>query len=202
MPCNSRLTNITIKISECCESCNEIYDIPHFLLLCPNVKAFWKSWVKWWFSITNSYIRHIDHLQDNILFGFVDSYSITDVLNYCILYAKYYIYIQRLFNQRKLDVYACLTLLRNAVTIEWQINISNTQLDKFEKLYMINYAIDIILDCIIYLMFLLPRVILKSCLSKESVTHSIAQTRLLQISSIFYALAKVSQSITMLWFAY
>ncbi len=41
-----------------------------------------------------------------ILFGFVGSNGIIDVLNYCILYAKYYIYIQRLFNQNKRDVYA------------------------------------------------------------------------------------------------
>ncbi len=30
-------------------------------------------------------IRHVDHLQENILFV---SNSITDVLNYCILYTK------------------------------------------------------------------------------------------------------------------
>ncbi len=33
-------------------------------------------------------IRHVDHLQENILFGFVGSTGITDVLNYYILYAK------------------------------------------------------------------------------------------------------------------
>ncbi len=59
-------------------------DIPHFLLLCPNIKAFWKLWAKGWFSITKTNIRHVDHLQENILFGFVGSNSITDVLNYCI----------------------------------------------------------------------------------------------------------------------
>ncbi len=64
------------------------------------------------------YIRHVDHLQENILFGFVGSNSITDVLIYCILYAKYYIYIQRLFNQNKLDVNAYLALLKNTLTIE------------------------------------------------------------------------------------
>ncbi len=96
--------NITIKNSECCDVCNEIDDIPHFLLLCPNVKAFWKSWAKWWFNVTKTEIRHVDHLQENILFGFVGSNGIIYVLNYCILYAKFYIYIQRLFNQNKLDV--------------------------------------------------------------------------------------------------
>ncbi len=91
---------------------------PHFLLLCPNIKAFWKSWAKWWFSVTKTDIRNVDHLQESILFGFVGSNGITDVLNYCILYAKYYIYIQRLFNQNKLYVYAYLTFLKNTLTIE------------------------------------------------------------------------------------
>ncbi len=45
------------------------------------------------------------------------------VLNYCILNAKYYIYIQRLFNQKKLDVYAYLTLLKNTLKLERHLNI-------------------------------------------------------------------------------
>ncbi len=82
-------------------------------------------------------IRHIDHLQKNILFGFVDSNIITDVLNYCILYAKYCIYILRLFNQNKLDVYAYPTILKNTLTKERLININNNKLDKFEKLSIV-----------------------------------------------------------------
>ncbi len=109
IPCNSWLKNITIKNSECCDFCNEINDIPHFLLLCPNFKAFWKSWAKWWFSVTKTEIRHVDHLQENILFGFVGANGIIYVLNYCILYGKCFIYIQRLFNQNKVDIYAYLT---------------------------------------------------------------------------------------------
>ncbi len=80
--------------SECCDFCNEIDDIAHFLLLCPNIRAFWKSWAKWWFSVTKTDITHVDDLQENILFGFVSSNGITDILNYCILYTKYYIYIK------------------------------------------------------------------------------------------------------------
>ncbi len=116
--------------------CNEIDDIPHFLLLCPNAKAFWKSWAKWWFSITKTDIWHLSQLQENIWYGFVGSNGITDVSNYCILYAKYYIYIQRLFNQNKYDVYARLTLLKNTLIIEWEISINN-KLDKFEKISIV-----------------------------------------------------------------
>ncbi len=82
--------NIAIKNSECCDFCND--DIPHFLLLCPNIKHFRNHGLNGGL-VTKTDIRHVDHLQENILFGFVGSKGITDVLNYCILYAKYYIYI-------------------------------------------------------------------------------------------------------------
>ncbi len=38
---------------------------------------------------------YVDHLQQNILIGFVGINSITDVSNYSILHVKYYIYIYR-----------------------------------------------------------------------------------------------------------
>ncbi len=43
------------------------------------------------------------------------------VLNFFTLYAKYYIYIQRLFNNNTLDLYVCLTQLKQALKIEENI---------------------------------------------------------------------------------
>ncbi len=43
------------------------------------------------------------------------------VLNFCLLYSKYYIYIQSLFHGNKLDLYACLTQLKFALEIECNI---------------------------------------------------------------------------------
>ncbi len=40
------------------------------------------------------------------------------VLNICLLYTKYCIYIQCLFHGNKLDLYACLTQLKFALEIE------------------------------------------------------------------------------------
>ncbi len=112
--------------------CNEIDDIPHFLLLCPNFKAFWKSQGNGGL-VSQKLILDMWIIFRKIFYlGFVGSNSITDDLNYCILYAKYYIYIQRLFNQNKLDVDAYLTLLKNTLTIEQQTSINNNKLDKFE----------------------------------------------------------------------
>ncbi len=43
------------------------------------------------------------------------------VLNFCILYTKYYIYMQRLFNKNELDLYACLAQVKLALEIEYNI---------------------------------------------------------------------------------
>ncbi len=43
------------------------------------------------------------------------------VLNYCILYTKYYIFIQRLFNKNELDLYVCQTQVKLALNIEHSI---------------------------------------------------------------------------------
>ncbi len=42
-------------------------------------------------------------------------------LNYCVLYTKYYIYMQRLFSNNELDLYLCQTQIKTAITIEYNI---------------------------------------------------------------------------------
>ncbi len=54
------------------------------------------------------------------------------VLNFCILYAKYYIDIERLFNNNILDLYACLTQPKQAFKIE-----ENKNEEKFLKFHFI-----------------------------------------------------------------
>ncbi len=47
--------------------------------------------------------------------------NVMQVLNFCILYAKYYIYIQSLFNNYTLDLYTCLDQLKQALKTEENI---------------------------------------------------------------------------------
>ncbi len=55
------------------------------------------------------------------------------VLNVCILYAKYYIYIQRLFNNSTLDLYTCRNQLKQALKTEENIRKTNKNIEKFLK---------------------------------------------------------------------
>ncbi len=59
------------------------------------------------------------------------------VCNFCILYIKYYIYIQRLFNDSTLDRYACLIQLKQALKIEGNVCIKNNNEEKFLKYHFI-----------------------------------------------------------------
>ncbi len=56
-----------------------------------------------------------------MLFGFPSNSDFMQVLNVGILYVNYYIYIQRLFNNNALDLYACLNHLKQAFHTEEKI---------------------------------------------------------------------------------
>ncbi len=53
--------------------------------------------------------------------GFPETSDDILILNYCILYTKYYIFIQRLFNKNELDLYVCQTQVKLALNIEHSI---------------------------------------------------------------------------------
>ncbi len=51
------------------------------------------------------------------------------------LYVKYYIYIQRLFNNNTVDLYTCLTQLKQALKIEINICITINNAETFLKFH-------------------------------------------------------------------
>ncbi len=53
------------------------------------------------------------------------------------LKTKYYIYLQRLFNNNQLDVYSCQALIKSALDIENEICIKNRITVKFQIFYFI-----------------------------------------------------------------
>ncbi len=59
------------------------------------------------------------------------------VLNYYILYSKYYIYIQRLYDNYYLDLYTCLTQLNHVFGTEYKICKTENELYMFNKFLFI-----------------------------------------------------------------
>ncbi len=95
------------------------------------------NWANWWNSISKIDIRKANNLEECVLFGFSGNDNLTQVLNYCIIYTQYYIYIQRLFDNNNLELYAYLALLKYNLNIEYQICNNNTA-DKFERFLFIH----------------------------------------------------------------
>ncbi len=88
--------NIKVKPDGKCTYCKNTDSITHFLIDCKSNKLFWKSLAKWWQSMTRLNIRDESHIHESILFGFPGRSDDAIVINYCILYAKHYIYLEKL----------------------------------------------------------------------------------------------------------
>ncbi len=72
--------------------CND--SISYFLVDCRNNNFCWKGWSKWWEPLTSFNIREENHIHESILFGFPRKSDDAIIITYCILYAKYYIYVK------------------------------------------------------------------------------------------------------------
>ncbi len=66
-------------------------------------------------------MNQYNDVEESILMGFPETSDDILVLNYCILYTKYYMFIQRLFNNNELDLYVCQTQVKLALNIEHSI---------------------------------------------------------------------------------
>ncbi len=62
---------------------------------------------KWWTHLSGIVIRNSQIIEEYILFCFPSNSDVMQVLNFCIRNAKYYIYIQCLFNNNTLELYTC-----------------------------------------------------------------------------------------------
>ncbi len=93
---------------------------------------------KWWDNNITFNIRKEDHIHELILFGFLGTHDDSIAINYCILYAKHYIYLEKLNDKtRKLDfnvdflLYLCY--LKRTLKIEQNICYKKYQIVKFDK---------------------------------------------------------------------
>ncbi len=143
IPCNEWLFNIKIKNSNICSFCNETDTLPHFFVKCRKVNNFWKYWFNWWKILTNQDVMNqYNYLAECILMGFPETSDDILVLNYCIPYTKYYIFIQWLFNNNELDLYVCQKQVTLAMNIGHSYMLKNKWTSKVLKkscISMTNY---------------------------------------------------------------
>ncbi len=77
------------------------------------VTEIWKYWINWWENISGiKILKKSSVLNECIIFGF-------QVIQ--MLYAKYYIYIQHLYHNNKLDLFSYLSQLKYAMEVEYKV---------------------------------------------------------------------------------
>ncbi len=77
LPYDEWLKNIKIKSESTCSYCNEIDTITQFLIDCINNKYFWKSWARWWYSITGFNLGDEQYVYMNIFYSDIQVIAIT-----------------------------------------------------------------------------------------------------------------------------
>ena len=114
-----------IKQSPTCNFCTAIDDICHFFIYCADIKNYWVSFYDWFNRANNAIVIQLDlpHDEFHILFGYASQEDVFQVLNYCILYSKYYILRQRLYGSNSVDIQGFLRELKYNMNIE-KVNIN------------------------------------------------------------------------------
>ena len=117
-PCNYTLS-IWFDDVQCeCKyfECTGVVDnIQHYFCHCHSVAMFWKSFMKFWYNVTgcNFMLGEVD-----IIFGILNPFNCDniDILNYCILFAKQFIYNCKK-DEKRICLYEFLVKLKNRIEV-------------------------------------------------------------------------------------
>ena len=105
--CGVKLKQWKINIDAKCKKCNDQDNLQHYFIYCKNIFNFWKSICVWWNNLATTlaypgiYLNKYDS-EELLLFGYYGNDSGCNVLNYVLLYSRYYIYIT---NQSECEIH-------------------------------------------------------------------------------------------------
>ena len=120
--CHKKLYDMKIKASPQCSYCDEIDDTSHFFFHCPNVRNLWYLFFQMWNGIEYHRVNFPNYPDVyDILFGIKNMNDGHEVLIFCILHIKYYIYKQRLFHDNTLSIRETCNEIRYKLDIERKI---------------------------------------------------------------------------------
>ena len=131
--------DIKLAPNPLCLYCSKKDTITHFFLFCEKIDYFWNDFFNWWNHLGDIEIAaDYENLEEAVIFGFKSRGGIHSVLNYCILMAKYHIYVKRIHHDNAVDLSQYLVFLKHKLKIEKQICDGNedcTDFNKFTFLY-------------------------------------------------------------------
>lgn len=118
IPCKVYLKQLRIQDSDLCSRCAEKEDMFHLFFECPTVKNFWDSVASWLDEKAGIKEFPEDLAEEEFLLGVVERNGDFSLLNYIILFAKFYIYKTTVFNLGDPELFPFLIELKNRLTIE------------------------------------------------------------------------------------
>jgi len=128
--CNHWLHIINIKDSPLCTDCNEDDTLLHFFINCNLVTSFWTSFANW---LSRLIKQNLILDEPIIMFGIENSSSEIKMINYLLIVGKWYIYTQKLANQKLIDFYRFLPFLKEKLHIKYLSHKYNNTQFLFER---------------------------------------------------------------------
>lgn len=136
IPCNKYLRHIRIKEADTCDFCGEVDSLSHFFLKCSGVTSFWESLFQWCEEYLGFAMTGLNDAE--LLFGIIGRGGRLKVINWLILFAKYFIQKRRLFAQGKVPLVAFLREARSKIHMERRACYAENKIRKFrpwQRLY-------------------------------------------------------------------
>jgi len=134
-PCRYWLHICKVVNNDKCLICTETDSISHYFIDCVPNQTFWQCLTRW---VSRALDINLLLKKQDILFGIPKSratnISITHkhVINYCLLLAKWYIYINK---ESHLQLYGFLVLLKQKLSTEKIILLKLGQVRKYERIW-------------------------------------------------------------------
>ena len=132
IPCNLYLKRIGRSPVNTCSNCNELDDLEHYFIECPETKPIWLQVLRWW---RNNFNQQVVITDRNILIGIEPRKEIMfkeKQLELIIQTTKWIIYINKQLGERT-TFYQVLGAIKQMVIIQKIIAVKNGKGAKFDE---------------------------------------------------------------------
>lgn len=138
-PCNKYLHMIGIKDNPKCSFCPEIDNIPHFFCRCIRVKPFWSSLHDWFSQYLDCSLSHLSEIE--VILGLSSREPQQKLLNWVLMYAKFYIQKKKLFYAANISLIEFLAELKVKLSIEKRACLWEGKPKKFQCWNRLSFAL-------------------------------------------------------------
>ena len=134
-PCNYAVSKWYVEASDKCNHCQNTDFLEHFFYLCPSLGVFWSSLSKWWLNNLQCTFKL---KPEEVIFGICNENedNVMDIINYCILMAKYYI-AQSRKKELEPNLYEYLRFIKSKLDID----LVYSRMENQEQTFVTNWSL-------------------------------------------------------------